>query len=926
MAEFYEGRNGQRVVSYQEPRIDTSSIESMADSGKSVKGGEDVFLNIARSSSTRKIGRNSMPSFPREKRSSKSGIPSRLGSRHVGIEEAPVPPPLGSPVRKGRLTDGERDRSNPRLRRSPPSLHPLDEASRMRYFGRHPRSVDNRHIDERSPSAIDGRLPRSSISVHEDAHTHTQSHNHQVPSYVPNSKQCAGSSLSSSTHNSRSWGSSCSTEKQPYAQQESVLEEPENASSTVWNELDDLKLRIKRLEITGKIEPPPDSHTIRERDDRPRTAVTESPRYVIESPKRSQSAAAETTSPAEDISRSQLEGSITPSNGGSSGIDVNQLHPLLHTSLAKVKPHVGTAVYRALQNTTQDALVLAALLGSTATGTNSNNTGLGISLPMGDRQARRKADSVCRDLTELCLALADDIIDASSKSKGNSEIEFSNGADGSQDVNAYTNGIVDASSSGNNEYDRPEPVGMDSGINDPEYVVNAPIHSGGYHRRNESSYYDTSDTSQQQQVSQGFSGLQRMPSTAPRREKRNSAFLNPPANPLASNTASPRNSLIIDSSSAASPQTQLSVDAVFTAIQLTGAKAAKQNAKSTNSIASPAIAPSSSSRLSRLSTVFKTRRLQQEIGLDTAPDHTIDNQINQSSPIPLSAVPGGNVRSRTVSRVSFANGPLNKANRLSLTTSGFRERRLSREIAYDSEVQAQQQQQQQEEQQQQQQQQQGGQPAQMPRVRQQSSAFSRIQTGSVTPQFSFQAPLRTRTFTPHASTNLPQQQQQQQSSAGSTVSTHVPLANYTNMNVQPGLRRFGLGAMLGKKQAMSTGDGGTKGAAAGNSPTSPAVPNFLNSPNGNEKVNASVALQGFGIRTRTTQPLHLRPRTRSVGNAAPARTSMGAAAQNDGANNASGAYSSNAPPPQSVQNVNTGAMRRVSLRPRLRSTHSTEGL
>ncbi|KAI5305627.1 hypothetical protein KEM56_003829, partial [Ascosphaera pollenicola] len=147
-------------------------------------------------------------------------------------------------------------------------------------------------------------------------------------------------------------------------------------------------------------------------------------------------------------------------------------------------------------------------------------------------------------------------------------------------------------------------------------------------------------------------------------------------------------------------------------------------------------------------------------------------------------------------------------------------------------------------------------------------------------------------------------------SAGSTISTHVPLANQSNMNIQPGFRRFGLSSMLGKKHGLSNGD---SGMSAVNSPSSPAVSNF-NIPNANEEMNPS-SFQNYGVRPRNTQPLNLRPRTRSVGNSAQAPM----APQQDGAN-ANMAYGNN----QQASNIN--GLKRVSLRPRLRSTHSTEGL
>ncbi|KAI5297402.1 hypothetical protein KEM55_004746, partial [Ascosphaera atra] len=376
--------------------IDTSSKESMTNgSGKSVKG-EDVFLNIARSSSRRKTARSSLSAMPLNERRNvgqrlspqafylQNGLTRyflvvQLGcSRIVSSDDAPKSPTFDQ-TRDDRQDQQQRG-TRSRATRTPPSLHPLDEASRLRYFGRPPRSVTVNHSVS-SPSAEQTRFPRSSTTGFGDTRRHSQTQ--QLP-YVPNggNKIGTGSNLSSSSgHNSRSWGSSCSTEKQSYGAQHTprVPEEPEDTSSTVWNELDDLKSRIKRLEITGKIHPSataangtPTPRRDRKEDERPRTAATDkAPPSVPCSPRRPKSSGA--SAPADVDGRDNADGSTTPSNGGSMGLDPRQLHPLLHTSLEKAKPNLSSSVYRALETTAQDALLLAALLGSTATGSTGGN-------------------------------------------------------------------------------------------------------------------------------------------------------------------------------------------------------------------------------------------------------------------------------------------------------------------------------------------------------------------------------------------------------------------------------------------------------------------------------------------------------------------------------------------------------------------------
>ncbi|KAF2860758.1 hypothetical protein K470DRAFT_257545 [Piedraia hortae CBS 480.64] len=108
-------------------------------------------------------------------------------------------------------------------------------------------------------------------------------------------------------------------------------------ADTVWDELSELKSRIRLLES----------------GERPPTATT-TPSTVVTSPLR------------------EREG----------------VHPLLHAALAKAKPLLQPTLYRSLEATASDALHLAA-------------TGFS------DRQTRRKADSMCRNLTDLVLALCD---------------------------------------------------------------------------------------------------------------------------------------------------------------------------------------------------------------------------------------------------------------------------------------------------------------------------------------------------------------------------------------------------------------------------------------------------------------------------------------------------------------------------------------
>lgn len=154
------------------------------------------------------------------------------------------------------------------------------------------------------------------------------------------------------------------------------------APSTVWDELDDLKSRINRLELTGKLPPTSAAAVARLSDERPATATTTVTSASL-SPKR------------------QPTIQLDTQNGVSS-------HPLLLTALTKSKQILGPGVYQALESAAHDALGLSQMMGTAGQGPISSGASAiasGSTPSITDRQLRRKADSVCRSLTELCLAL-----------------------------------------------------------------------------------------------------------------------------------------------------------------------------------------------------------------------------------------------------------------------------------------------------------------------------------------------------------------------------------------------------------------------------------------------------------------------------------------------------------------------------------------
>jgi len=148
------------------------------------------------------------------------------------------------------------------------------------------------------------------------------------------------------------------------------------APSTVWDELDDLKSRIRKLELTGKL--PPSSAAAMSTADRPRTATT--------------AATTMSSSPKHNKMGTQLQSTIE-------GIP-STVHPLLHEALGNAKAVVSHDVYHKLQATASDALQLASL--TTLDGGGARNGVASVT----ERQTRRRVESLCRSLTELTIALS----------------------------------------------------------------------------------------------------------------------------------------------------------------------------------------------------------------------------------------------------------------------------------------------------------------------------------------------------------------------------------------------------------------------------------------------------------------------------------------------------------------------------------------
>ena len=174
------------------------------------------------------------------------------------------------------------------------------------------------------------------------------------------------------------------------------------ADDTVWDELDDLKSRIKKLEHTGKA-PPTFGHThSNESSDRPRTATT-APTTIGSSPKHAKQEKHPQIEPAANIDPEE-----EPLENAATGPTLSTIHPNLHAALAKAKSLLNGPLYRTLEATATDALQLAAMTGSAGPqGTTYTAAAIINGVTVSDRFVRRKADTMCRNLTDLCLALCE---------------------------------------------------------------------------------------------------------------------------------------------------------------------------------------------------------------------------------------------------------------------------------------------------------------------------------------------------------------------------------------------------------------------------------------------------------------------------------------------------------------------------------------
>ncbi|KAL4906618.1 hypothetical protein BDW74DRAFT_150823 [Aspergillus multicolor] len=351
---------------------DENGAAAKADEGPSRN--EDIFLNIARSDSNRResLGRSEL----RRSRLRKSGNGFRSSISRVGSDLTLSPEQISrsntfeSPLHQNPQKPSPSNRHSALPYSYSASAHPLDD------IGRSPQSnfassahstvgVSRSRLSRTSPE--DDPLPERRASLHD-----SRSFRHSGLSTIRSSRQVSASEV---------------TEKPRYDQSrqggtESTLST--TAPSTVWDELEDLKSRIKKLELTGKLPPSSQEAMLSSSAERPRTATTT----------------------VTTMSSSPRHRRTSVSNESDTITAPNPVHPILQSALVKARSVVNKDVYTALEAAATDAMALSQLLGTGKTP--SGNVSMVNGYGSAERQSRRKADSVCRSLTELCLALSDE--------------------------------------------------------------------------------------------------------------------------------------------------------------------------------------------------------------------------------------------------------------------------------------------------------------------------------------------------------------------------------------------------------------------------------------------------------------------------------------------------------------------------------------
>ncbi|KAL8934115.1 MAG: hypothetical protein Q9211_005401 [Gyalolechia sp. 1 TL-2023] len=347
---------------------------------------EDLFLHLARTDSEAGSNLNSTTgtsrrdsqlalSTSRSVRTTRAGG-SRPASSGQEIDEHRSEDPRSHWSRSSHFdTPATGRHSSPRDRGYAASAHPLDTGKR-RYLhselSSKPSFTMPRLRDDNGPN-------RETWPELPGSYGRRQSVTESVSGMLSRNNNYGGRSYVSGNHYGSSFIANGSPTVDPSRiRQSSCLDDAEStisttAPSTVWDELDDLKSRIRKLELTGKLPSSSGAAVTAAANDRPHTATT----------------TMTTTSVSPEIRRVNA---VSPEASTVKDMDISSLHPLLHSALAKAKSWIDPKAYKALERTTCDALTLAAMTNNSTKSSSEHDAAKGT-LHAIDRRFRRNADT-----------------------------------------------------------------------------------------------------------------------------------------------------------------------------------------------------------------------------------------------------------------------------------------------------------------------------------------------------------------------------------------------------------------------------------------------------------------------------------------------------------------------------------------------------
>ncbi|EXJ95909.1 hypothetical protein A1O1_01034 [Capronia coronata CBS 617.96] len=339
----------------------TSTDEDSKGSSSDEKKSEDLFLNIAKADASREEQVLSRA----DKRRSRISLPFFTSTRQsTGYKSSPVLERFDNASVSGR------SEALNHYKRSSLGQHVPGALSRS-YAQGNPVRDDGFEVQQQTYSANPRNVPNRPLArrySNTNTNTNTDSGRHvSRPSTARISRLVSDSTFAD-----------CSKPVDHNATESTIST---TAPSTVWDELDDLKSRIRKLELTGKL--PPSSAAAMNNAERPKTATT----------------AATTMS-----SSPKQKGAVTQLQSAIEGIP-STIHPNLHEALGNAKAVVSNDVYQRLQATAQDALQLSMMMNPDGYSGGASTVGLSS---VSERQIRRRTESMCRSLTELAIAILAD--------------------------------------------------------------------------------------------------------------------------------------------------------------------------------------------------------------------------------------------------------------------------------------------------------------------------------------------------------------------------------------------------------------------------------------------------------------------------------------------------------------------------------------